>query len=571
MSRLPQIDSAQGLHAERRSIWAELDKSGAMRLVIALTAIFCLALARTSRAQENPAPTVGLAEMQHLAATTNVADWAHWGPSPDQYSSWGTHSNRLVPIYTFGGNLDAVAGEQSLYRDATKIRSLYGALPKETLNPSANYLDQTDVFRLQQQAVAAGKKRIVLFVFDGMDWQTTRAAAIAKTGTVSYREGRGTGLQFQDYANAETDFGEFVSSPHNNGTNVDVNKQQVSNPGGTMPGGYSPDRAGSHAWSTPKNREYIIGRDEQLKHAYTDSAASATSMTSGIKTYNNAINVDFSGREVLPIARTLQDQGFAVGAVSSVPFNHATPACAYANNVHRGDYQDIARDMLGLPSVFHPGGLPGLDVVIGAGWGEMKEKDGGQGENFVSGNRYVTAKDIKDSRAVNGGDYVVVTRKAGMSGSKVIRNAARRAKKQSKGLFGFFGVSGGHLPFQTADGDYVPVASIGNAKAAAPETYSPEDLSENPTLGDMAMAAIDVLSAKSDQWWLLVEAGDVDWANHANNLDNSIGAVLSGDDAFAKVMNWVDTNGGWKDTFVIVTADHGHYLVIDQPERLAGE
>ena len=30
----------------------------------------------------------------------------------------------------------------------------------------------------------------------------------------------------------------------------------------------------------------------------------------------------------------------------------------------------------------------------------------------------------------------------------------------------------------------------------------------------------------------MIEAGDVDWANHANNIDNSIGAVISGDDAF---------------------------------------
>ncbi len=36
-------------------------------------------------------------------------------------------------------------------------------------------------------------------VFDGMDWQTTWAAAIHNAGEVKYREGRGTGLHFQDY------------------------------------------------------------------------------------------------------------------------------------------------------------------------------------------------------------------------------------------------------------------------------------------------------------------------------------------------------------------------------------
>lgn len=513
----------------------------------------------------------GIAKLQSEAVDEGAADWAHWGPNAEKYSSWTTHSNRLVPIYTFGGSLDSVTGENSSYRDAERIEKLYGRLPAETLNKSAEYCDQTDVYQLQKAAVEAGKKHIILFVFDGLDWQTTRAAAIAKTGQVAYTEGRGTGLAFQDYRKTETDFGSFVSSPHNNGTNADVNKQQVTNPGGKTRGGYSPDRAGDKAWSEPENKTYLIGKDEELAHAYTDSAASATSMTCGVKTFNNAINVDSFGREVLPLARTLQEKGFAVGAVSSVPVSHATPACSYANNVQRSDYQDISRDMLGLPSVFHPGGLPGLDVVMGGGWGESRDKDGGQGENFVPGNRYVATGDIKKLRASNDGQYVVVQRKSGKSGPAILKSAAKRAIKQEKKLFGFFGVPGGHLPFQTADGGFDPVKSVGNSAAAKAEQYSEADLSENPCLADMVSAALEVLDAKSERWWLMVEAGDVDWANHSNNIDNSIGAVLSGEAAFTKVAQWVENHGGWDDTLVIVTADHGHYLVLDRPEALTGQ
>ena len=510
----------------------------------------------------------GIAKLQFEAVNSGTADWAHWGPNAEKYSSWTTHSNRLVPIYTFGGSLDSVTGKNSLYRDSERIEKLYGRLPEETLNESANYCDQTDVFRLQKAALESGKKRIILFVFDGMDWQTTRAAAIAKTGKVAYTDGRGTGLAFQDYRDAETDFGSFVSSPHNNGTNADVNKQQVANPGGKTPGGFSPVRAGDTAWAEPENKDYLIGKDEELSHAYTDSASSATSMTAGVKTFNNAINVDSFGREVLPLARSLQEEGFAVGAVSSVPISHATPACAYANNVQRSDYQDISRDMLGLPSIFHPGGLPGLDVVIGSGWGETSDKDGGQGENFVPGNRYLATGDMKKLRASNDGQYVVVQRKSGKSGPAILKSAAKRAIKQEKKLFGFFGVKGGHLPFQTADGGFDPVKSVGNGASAQAEEYTEADLNENPCLADMVAAAVEVLDAKSDCWWLMVEAGDVDWANHSNNIDNSIGAVLSGEAAFTKVTDWVETHGGWDDTFVIVTADHGHYLVLDRPEFL---
>ena len=38
----------------------------------------------------------------------------------------------------------------------------------------------------------------------------------------------------------------------------------------------------------------------------------------------------------------------------------------------------------------------------------------------------------------------------------------------------------------------------------------------------------------------MVEAGEVDWANHDDNLDNSIGAVISGDAAFRAVADWVE-------------------------------
>lgn len=504
--------------------------------------------------------------------------WGHWGPNPNKYSSWTTHSNRLVPIYTFGGNLQAVTGENSVYRREDGLKQLYGKLPEGTLNPQANYADQTDVFRLQQSAIRSGKKRVVLFVFDGMDWQTTRAAAIAKSQAVTYDAGRGSGLLFQDYRGCETDFGFFVSSPHNDGTNIDVNKQHVTNPGGKTPGGYCFVRGGPTPWgrgnaagvsgADQADAKYLIAAAKSRKHAYTDSASSATSMTSGIKTYNNAINVDFAGREVLPLARTLQAEGFAVGAVTSVPISHATPACAYANNVHRSDYQDITRDMLGVPSIAHPGGLSGLDVAIGAGWGVEVEKDGAQGENFVAGNKYLTAADQARISLENGGQYVVAERTQGKAGAELLRQAASKAVAGRHRLFGFFGVAGGHLPYQTADGGYNPTISVGNPLPAKAEVYSDADVSENPVLADMAVAALDVLDARSDRWWLMVEAGDVDWANHSNNIDNSIGAVLSGENAFHRVVKWIESNGGWEDTYLVLTADHGHYLVINRPELL---
>lgn len=508
-----------------------------------------------------------IAEMQTQAVASNTSSWGHWGPNPEKYSSWTTHTNRLIPAYVFGGDFSRVAGEKSIYRCTVAIEKLYGFLPEETANPQAEYFDQTDIFRLQKWAVESGKKRIILFVFDGMDWHTSRAAAINKTAAVKYDSGRGEGLWFQDYRGARTDFGYFVSSPHDEGTSANVDKQILTSPGKFL-GGYSAALGGPNPWGPVTDAKYLNSTSDTLKHAYTDSASSATSMCSGIKTYNDAINVDVKGREVLPIARTLQEQGFAIGVVTSVPISHATPACAYATNVHRDDYQDLTRDMIGRPSVFHPGGLTGVDVLIGGGFGVTKDKDGPQGENFVAGNRYLTADDFAAVDAKNGGKYVVAQRTMGKAGPQVLEAAAHAAIVQRKRLLGYFGAAGGHLPFRTADGRFDPVVSVGNEETAKAEKYTAEDLSENVTLSDMSLAAVRVLQARSDKWWLMVEAGDVDWANHSNNIDNSIGAVLSGDAAFKQLTKWIENNGGWDDTLAIVTADHGHYLVLNQPQAL---
>ncbi|MCC6512092.1 MAG: alkaline phosphatase [Pirellulaceae bacterium] len=508
--------------------------------------------------------------MQQQAVLANAAPWAHWGPDPAKYSTWKTHSNRLIPLYVFGDSLDRVRGSEAVYRDATKIEKLYGVLPKATHNPQADYLDQTDVYRLQKSAAEAGKKRIILFVFDGTDWQTTWAAAIAKSKRVAYTEGRGTGLNFQDYRGAPTDYGYFVTSPHNEGTSVNVDDQRVTTVGGKIPGGFDPNRAGQFPWSNATDAKYLIATGDEPLHAYTDSASSATSLTCGIKTYNDAINVDFSGREAVSIARTLQEQGYAVGVVTSVPISHATPAAAYASNVHRDDYQDLTRDLIGVPSVYHPGGLPGVDVLIGCGWGEEKQADGAQGKNFVPGNRYLAAADLQKIDAAQGGKYVIAQRTAGQLGTAILRQGVEAAVQRKQRLFGYFGVKGGHLPFQTADGGYDPVSGVGNGgKPDQAEVYTAADVRENPKLADMTIAAVDVLQARSDRWWLMVEAGDVDWANHSNNLDNSIGALHAGDDAFAAVTQWIETHGGWADTAVYLTADHGHYLVIDDPQAIA--
>jgi len=563
----------------------------------ALVLSSALAVVALARAAEPAAPD-RLKQLQSdnvAAAKQTVARAYHFGSqgTPGVFSNHTSHSNRLIPVYTFGSKLDlgSVTGKNSVYRDAAKLKTLYGFLPENTLNPGAEYADQSDLARVQADAVAGGVKHLFIVWFDGMDWPTTQAAAVARTGKV-YTEGKGSGLVFQDYdARGTARFGYYVTAPTYDKNTPDLDAQTVTIPTGkALRGGYDAEIAGPNPWSpgplAAKAPGYLKGQsaDDRDKagvkdagralHAYTDSSTSAAEFVSGKKAYNNGINVLDDGTFVPTLFHGLQKDGWKAGTVTSVPFPHASPAAMYAHNVHRDDYQDLARDMLGLASITQTGGRepahPGLDVVIGAGFGQTAGTKGlaAQGKNAVAGNLYLTDADKKTIDLRNGGKYVVAQTEPGVSGEKTLAAAAAKAAADGRRLFGFFGSKAlNHLPYQTADGRFDPAPDL-DGKA---EAYSPTELAEQPTLADATRASLRVLAARPGQKFVLfVEAGDVDFALHKNNLDSAVGAVYSGEEAVKAVIAWVETNSNWDDSAMIVAADHGHYLVIDDIRAIAG-
>ncbi len=330
-------------------------------------------------------------DLQSNAVKQQKAEFGHWGHIPDRYSTWMNHSNRLIPVYTFGLTLGALRDEGSAYADPKRLQQLYGRVPEGTVNPTAMYFDQTDIYRLQMAAVDAGCRNIILMLFDGMDWQTTRAAALYKTGRVAYQRGRGTGLSFQDDRRTQTDFGLVCTSPLLSGAKTDVNAQTVISAESQSTGGYDVVRGGREPWNEQSGRDYLLGLDRERQHSVTDSAASATSMTCGVKTYNEAICVTRDGEQLMPIARRLQEErGFLVGVVTTVPVSHASVAAAYCQQCdaerlsgHLPRFAWVA--VFGAP--YAP--LAGGGCFDWGRWEKAKESDKVQGDNFTSGNPYL--------------------------------------------------------------------------------------------------------------------------------------------------------------------------------------
>lgn len=558
------------------------------RISLARLALALAAVAGSARAAD---PIRDLQAKAMADPDTKAARAYHFGSQGpnDVYSNHKSHTNRLIPVYTFGKRVDlaGVTGANSIYRDASRVKALYGFAPEHTVNPEAEYADQSDLHRVQVEAVARGVKHLFIVWFDGMDWETTQAAAVAKSGKV-YDKGKGSGLFFQDYdAQGSAHFGSVVTSPTHDKNDPDIDRQVVTIPSNSSRGGYDARIAGPNPWtpgpiSAPGYLKGQSGNAADLKglaaaggvvHAYTDSSSSAGEVATGVKSYNNGLNVTDTGAFVPTLFQKLQGQGWKVGTVTSVPFDHASPAAMYAHDVHRDDYQDIGRDMLGLRSVAQEVGKdvahPGLDVVMGTGFGQSARAEAlgrSQGQNAVPGNLYLAETDMAKLDADQGGKYVVARTTPGTPGAAGLDAAATRAAAEGKRLFGFYGTSKfNHLPYRTADGRFDPVVGIGNVA----ESYTPEELKEQPTLVDMTRSALKVLAAKPGvPFALFIEAGDVDFALHDNNLDNAVGAVYSGDDAVRAVVEWVESKSNWDDSALIVTADHGHYLVVDDPKAL---
>lgn len=79
----------------------------------------------------------------------------------------------------------------------------------------------------------------------------------------------------------------------------------------------------------------------------TDSAAGATAMASGVKTYNGAIGVDNDTIKVVNIAEEAGLKGLSTGLVATSSITHATPACFYSHVMERDLQYDIAAQMVG--------------------------------------------------------------------------------------------------------------------------------------------------------------------------------------------------------------------------------
>jgi alkaline phosphatase len=300
----------------------------------------------------------------------------------------------------------------------------------------------------------------------------------------------------------------------------------------------------------------------------TDSASSGTAMSTGFKTDDGNIawrHGDPEDGSLKTIAEFVREQkGMSIGVVSSVQFTHATPATFVAHNINRNNYsaERLTSGYTGMSISEEIIAVTKPDVVISAGHPDHASR-------YIGNAEYTALKDGTNP------DYVFVERKTGVDGSTAIINGATQvadAISAATGKQKLFGLFGG-----TYQGD--PGTSYRNGYGQPKGTpyegsymrhYDPKTdgsgefeykATENPTLSASTEAALKVLSQNENGFFLMVEGGDIDWANHANDYEWMIGAWHNFDLACQAAVDFVNQPGDdidWENTMVIVSTDHGN-------------
>ncbi|WP_408008365.1 alkaline phosphatase [Pseudalkalibacillus sp. A8] len=238
---------------------------------------------------------------------------------------------------------------------------------------------------------------------------------------------------------------------------------------------------------------YFDGGEDDVKENIPDSAATATAMAAGIKTYNGAISVDLEQEEVKTILEVAKDQGQATGLVATSQINHATPAAFGSHDESRQNYNDIADD-------YYDEMIKGehkVDVLLGGGT-----------DYFIRSDRNL-AKEFKQD------GYSYVTTKEDMLNAD---------NDQILGLFAPKGLD------KAIDRD-----------------------EETPSLSEMTNTALEKLSKDKDGFFLMVEGSQIDWAGHDNDVVAAMSEMKDFEEAFKQAIEFAKKD---KQTLVVTTADH---------------
>lgn len=258
-----------------------------------------------------------------------------------------------------------------------------------------------------------------------------------------------------------------------------------------------------------------------------DSAGTGTAMLSGIKTKAGILGVTegvnrgdcttITGNTVVSMNQIAHGMGKATGIVSTARITHATPAASYAKSVDRNFEASVPEDCGTQKDI-----ATQLYDAMQAGWIDVAM--GGGKRNFHSGD---------GGRREDGMDLIQMAQD----------NGVQFAEDQAS--------------FDALALDGTPILGLFENSHMKYEA----DRVDEPSLAEMTAAAITALQASGGDngFFLSIEAGRVDHANHGGNLAR----VVADQKAMADAVAMADSMTDDADTLIVVTADHEHAIAFN--------
>ncbi len=420
--------------------------------------------------------------------------------------------------------------------DAAPRRVYHARSRTRTSRPSRTRAERRPVTRLRHLLFAlalvaalpavsgATVRNIVVMVCDGWGYNQLDAAAYWRGERAVYEGDDWIALGMSTYMYLQG----WESPPYGGDGFVGVH-------------GYDPDQA----WSDWNYQQGFA----------TDSAASATALSTGHKTYYGSIGMSAWAGPPAPLRHAFelaQSLGLATGVVTSVQSCHSTVAAFAVHNRSRTNFEAIAQALIGSD----------LDVVMGCGHphydadGEYDPGDPLIASDWQYVGGHIAWLDLVAGVAGGPEPWTLIEERADF---QVLAHETRPLPDR------VFGVAKAARTLQF----------LRSGMPAADSTeppYAHPLLTGVPTLATMALGALNVLAQDPDGFCLMIEGGAVDWAGHGRVLGRLIEELEGFDAAVAAVVDWIESRSGWDETLLIVTGDHetgflwGEGVEADEPE-----
>lgn len=249
----------------------------------------------------------------------------------------------------------------------------------------------------------------------------------------------------------------------------------------------------------------------------TDSAASATALSTGHKTNNGMIAVAPDGEELKTIIEQAEDNGLSTGLVTTTSITNATPAAFAAHQKSRGSEADIALDYLDSGVDFFAGG--GASFFLPASY---------SGGGLDAAGRKLASSRKDDTNLVSDFEQAGYVTFIGAQGAAE---------------FSHYIPSAGDKVFASFTNSHMPYAID-----AATQRFAA------PSLAGMTRTAIQTLQTDDDGFVLMVEGGRIDHACHINDAAGAVFETLSFNDAVEEAYAFYSAHP--EETLIIVVADH---------------